>query len=130
MLPVLPAYGVCVVERQLIAVEGIVQGVGFRPFVYDAARALDLRGSVRNGPEGVLIDVEGERAALDDFIDRLLAAPPPLARVARITTEPVPPRSYARFEIAPSRDAASSRPVVAPDAATCEACVAELFDAT
>ena len=69
------------VERRVIAVEGVVQGVGFRPFVHGLANALKLRGFVRNDPRGVLIDVEGERESLDRFIDRITMAPPPLATV-------------------------------------------------
>lgn len=65
------------IERRVIAVEGIVQGVGFRPYVHRLATSRKLDGSVRNGPAGLVIDVQGDRAALDDFLHALTAAPPP-----------------------------------------------------
>ena len=124
------------VERRVIAVEGVVQGVGFRPFVYGLANALDLRGFVRNDASGVLIDVEGERLSLDRFVDRLVAAPPPLATVERVRSAVAAPRAYEGFAIAESvertddtgRDIGAAAPPVAADVATCEACLAETRD--
>ncbi|CAN5832088.1 carbamoyltransferase HypF [soil metagenome] len=126
------------VERRVIAVEGIVQGVGFRPFVFGLARRLELRGHVRNDLSGVVIDVEGDCAALDDFVAALSASPPRLAAVERVRCEIRPLSRFRGFSIAPSdatRGAAAaasgvSIATVAPDAATCEACLHELFDRT
>lgn len=115
-------------ERRLIAVEGIVQGVGFRPFVHNLATALTLRGFVRNDASGVLIDVEGEAGALDDFLHQLTAAPPPLAVIERVRAEPAPPLGYDSFTISPSEDGAEHQALVSPDVATCAACLAELLD--
>ncbi len=70
------------VERRLIAVEGIVQGVGFRPYVHRLAAAHALRGFVRNNAGGVLIDVEGHTAQVDEFCRLLTLAPPALATIA------------------------------------------------
>lgn len=116
------------VERHVIAVEGIVQGVGFRPFVYREATARALRGFVRNDPAGVLIDVEGSPAALEDFLCALTQSPPPLARVLDVHRRSAPPCAYREFIIAPSDGPVDPAVPVAADVATCEACLAELFD--
>ena len=68
-------------DRRAIAVTGIVQGVGFRPFVHDLANRLGLIGFVRNQSGSVLIEVEGEPDSLDRFVGELTASPPPLARI-------------------------------------------------
>src|SRR5689334_8495800 len=71
-------------ERRSITVRGIVQGVGFRPFVYDVATRLGLNGSVRNRTSGVTIDAEGSAAALDRLLEALHTSPPPLARIESV----------------------------------------------
>ena len=116
-------------ERRLIAVDGVVQGVGFRPYVHRLAAANSLRGFVRNAGGGVLIDVEGDPTGVAEFCRQLPLAPPPLAEIAALRVESAAPRDYASFRIAasdaPARDAVTSIP---PDAATCARCLAELFD--
>ena len=116
--------------RRVIAVEGVVQGVGFRPYVHRLAVAHHLRGFVRNDAGGVYIDVEGDGARIDDFCRILPLAPPPLASIARVNATPAPPQSYDIFRIAASDAAAANeaRAPVPPDAPTCDACVADLFD--
>ena len=117
-------------ERRVIAVEGVVQGVGFRPYVHRLAAANALRGFVRNDAGGVLIDVEGDAAGVDEFCRLLPMAPPALATISLMRMEPAAPRAYDGFRIAAS-DAASRDRVAAtvpPDAATCDACLAELRD--
>jgi hydrogenase maturation protein HypF len=118
------------VSRIQAHVEGTVQGVGFRPFVYRLAAELGLGGWVRNDERGVELEVEGEQRALDAFLVRLAAEAPPLALVERVRAEPRPARGERRFLIAPSRreGAASPDALVAPDCATCPDCLAELFD--
>ena len=117
-------------ERRLIAVEGTVQGVGFRPFVHRLASANALRGFVRNDAGGVLIDVEGDVLQVDEFCRLLTLAPPALATIDRLRVEPAVPQAYDGFSIAASdwsvRDSATA--TVPPDVATCDACLAELFD--
>ena len=78
-------------ERRRITVHGIVQGVGFRPFVYSLARDCGLSGHVYNDASGVTIEVEGEPDALDRFLNTLRDAPPPLARIEGIawTAQPL-----------------------------------------
>ena len=127
--------GVAVVRRH-IRVCGLVQGVGFRPFVHGLATDAGLAGLVGNDVAGVFIEVEGPADVVDRFVADLAASPPPLARVDDVVStdeEPRHPRgvSGASFTIAPSRS--SSLPpatYVAPDAAVCDDCLAELFDPT
>jgi hydrogenase maturation protein HypF len=118
------------VERRLIAVEGTVQGVGFRPYVHRLASANKLRGRVRNGGAGVLIDVEGEIEDVDAFCKALTHAPPPLADIFRVRVERATPISYDAFLIADSELVASTpaTPLAPPDIATCDACLSELLD--
>ena len=117
-------------ERRLIAVEGVVQGVGFRPFVHRLAAAGDLRGSVQNGAAGVLIDVEGERTCVEAFYQSLSRESPSLAVIERVAFEEAPPQWYGDFRIVASEHPGSDQraPAVPPDVATCDACLAELFD--
>ncbi len=111
--------------RLRLRVRGAVQGVGFRPFAYGLATRLDLAGFVRNGPDGVVVEIEGLRAG--EFVERLRGAPPPLARIDAIEVEPLAPRGEAGFAIAPS-ESGLARTRIVPDAAVCEACLDDLFD--
>jgi len=117
-------------ERRLIAVQGVVQGVGFRPFVHRLAVASRLGGTVRNGGAGVLIDVQGEPANLDGFCRSLTAELPTLASIESIGIEAAPPLAASGFRIAASERAVppASIPSLPPDVATCERCLGELFD--
>ncbi len=115
-------------ERRAIAIQGIVQGVGFRPFVHGLASRLGLRGFVKNGVGGVLIEVEGDPAALDDFVAEIAAKPPPLARIDRLAWEARAPRGDAGFSIEASAADGHGPVFVSPDVATCAACLAELPD--
>jgi hydrogenase maturation protein HypF len=115
-------------ERRAISVRGIVQGVGFRPFVHRLATAGGLRGFVRNGTGGVSIEVEGESAALDRFLAELTTEAPPLARIDAIRWSASACRGDRRFEIASSSTDVSGLILHSPDIATCDECVAELFD--
>ncbi len=90
--------------RRAIAVSGTVQGVGFRPFVYDLASQLGLRGFVRNQTGGVLIEVEGEPDSLDRFLVELRLAGPPLARIDEVRWTSRMPRGDSAFTIHPSKD--------------------------
>jgi hydrogenase maturation protein HypF len=115
-------------DRRSIAVRGTVQGVGFRPFVYDLATRLGLRGSVRNRAGDVLIELEGEPRSLDRFLAELTTRPPPLARIEGVDWVHAPPRGEPRFRIE-SSEADHRGPIfLAPDVATCDDCLRELFD--
>ena len=108
-------------------IRGIVQGVGFRPFVYRLAQTHGIKGWVRNGGKGVEIHAEGPLEALDAFAGGF-NEPPPASRIASFEVETVPPESCDRFEIRES--ASESRPTVriSPDLPVCPACLEELFD--
>jgi hydrogenase maturation protein HypF len=116
------------VPRRIFTIRGTVQGVGFRPFVYRTARALGLAGRVWNDADGVVVDAEGEAVALDALGDRLARPDPPHARVESVAVEDALPSGAVGFAI----DASDAQPPtsarVAPDLATCDACLAELFD--
>ena len=117
--------------RARLRVTGTVQGVGFRPFVYRHARALGLAGFVRNDPSGVLIEVEGPPEDIDRLARVLVDDPPPLASVAAVTTEAMPPSGAASgFRIERSEAAAPPTAPVGVDSATCTDCLAEVLDPT
>ena len=105
-----------------------MQGVGFRPFVWRLAHAERLGGWVRNDEHGVLLEVEGPDAAVERFLARLAAEAPPLAAVERVRSRRVAARGERAFAIVESERRGGSAPPVAPDTATCAACLAELFD--
>jgi hydrogenase maturation protein HypF len=112
-------------DRRKITVQGVVQGVGFRPFVYGLASRLGLYGSVRNDITGVVIDVEGDPPCMESFLQALVAEAPPLARIERVRTEKQPLRHYTVFAIEPSEARDDKDVFVAPDVATCPACLRE-----
>ena len=114
-------------ERQRFEVTGVVQGVGFRPFVHGLARRHGLAGFVLNDGRGVVIEAEGEGRALGAFAAALRSEAPPLARVAAVHSASVAPRGGHGFTIAPSTTAGDAA-LVPPDAATCGECLRELFD--
>ena len=115
-------------QRLRVRVEGTVQGVGFRPFVYRLATELGLGGWVLNDSRGVLIEAEGEREALDALLGRLRAEAPPLAIVERIGDETVAVTGETDFRITESADGGDTEAAVSADVATCDDCLAELFD--
>ena len=115
--------------RTAIRVEGIVQGVGFRPFVHALATRCGLGGLVGNDVNGVFAEVEGPAAAVARFLDLLQEQAPPLARIERVTTRALPPRRSASFAIAASGPRAGPRrTLVSADTATCADCLRELAD--
>ena len=77
--------------RRRITVTGQVQGVGFRPYIYRLAQDLGLVGMVRNAPEGVLIEIQGSRRHLDEFLRRLEPEQPPLSRIMRVVSQDIAP---------------------------------------
>jgi hydrogenase maturation protein HypF len=117
-------------ERREISVRGIVQGVGFRPFVYALARRHGLAGLVRNDAEGVRIEVEGEPEELERFRRALEEEAPPLAGVESVGWQPLAALGETEFRIGESRAGDRRRALVSPDVATCDDCLAELLDPT
>jgi hydrogenase maturation protein HypF len=115
-------------DRLAVTVRGTVQGVGFRPFVFRLASRHSLAGWVRNSTGSVEIEVEGDPAGLRRFVAQLTAEAPPLAAIEEVRTVAVPPRGERGFLIERSRLGGGEFQPVAPDAATCDECVRELFD--
>ncbi len=112
-------------RRLRLRVRGAVQGVGFRPFAFGVARRLSLDGFVRNDSEGVLVEIEGAR--LTEFVDALRGDTPPLARIDAIEIDSIAALGLRGFEILDTLGGATQTRIP-PDAATCEACIDDLFD--
>jgi len=112
--------------RLRIRAEGVVQGVGFRPFVHNLALKYNLKGWVLNSPSGVLIEVEGEEAPL--FLRELQSNPPPLAVLESLKVEELEPAGYSEFQIRSSQTEEEPITLIPPDVATCEDCLREMKD--
>lgn len=121
-----PCAPVCV--RHRLRVRGLVQGVGFRPFVSRLAAAAQLDGHVHNDGDGVHIEVQGSPGALAAFARALVEQAPPAARVDGVATEVLAPRSGRGFAIRPSPAGGPRTALVSPDLPTCADCLAELRD--
>ena len=109
-------------------VTGIVQGVGFRPFVYTLATRLGVRGWVKNSSSGVFAVAEGDDGAVGAFIEAIRTDAPPMAVITSVVTEDVDPEGFAAFTIVASEAVEGAMTLVSPDIATCDACAAELRD--
>jgi hydrogenase maturation protein HypF len=110
------------VARKRIQIRGVVQGVGFRPFVYRIAQRFDIRGYILNSSGGVVIEAEAHQAALQEFIDALSAELPPLARIDALEVLSMEPAGDDRFTIHESAPIPGRFALVPPDVATCEDC--------
>jgi hydrogenase maturation protein HypF len=115
-------------QRVQVTVEGTVQGVGFRPFVYRLARELELSGWVTNTRSGVLIEVEGDAGDIESFLRRLKEKAPASATIEAVNTSSIPVADEKYFSIAPSVETGQRALVIPPDLATCCDCRRELFD--
>jgi len=111
-----------------IKIQGVVQGVGFRPHVFRLAGEEGVRGWVLNSKQGVEIHVEGEPDAVDRFVAGLREHPPRMARITQYTVEPATPGGYEEFDIRPSEGEGERRLLISPDVSTCADCLAELAD--
>ncbi|MFB6214536.1 MAG: acylphosphatase, partial [Candidatus Bipolaricaulia bacterium] len=118
------------VKARRFTITGVVQAVGFRPFVYRAASSNDLKGWVKNlGDAGVEILVQGKETEIDDFVNDLENKNPPLARIDRINSEPVGlDDSLEEFTIKKSGAGSSGSGTIPPDIATCDDCLDDVFD--
>ncbi|MEE8598985.1 MAG: acylphosphatase, partial [Dehalococcoidales bacterium] len=110
-----------------INVRGMVQGVGFRPFVYQLATKYNLKGWVCNTSEDVKIEIEGDGEAIEQFLLALREQAPPLAHIEDITITHHPPANYQSFEIHHSIAEEGKYQLVSPDVATCQACLREIL---
>jgi hydrogenase maturation protein HypF len=117
-------------RRVALVVRGVVQGVGFRPFVYRLALAEELAGFVGNDTDGVTIEVEGDHARVASFLVRLRAELPPLARIDSVVVSELPLTGLTEFHIVPSQVLGRVNTGIPADAATCADCLRELLDPT
>ena len=115
-------------SRLIYRIEGIVQGVGFRPFVYTIAQRYALKGFVLNNSLGVIIEVEGFKESLDAFERTLFKELPPLARIDVWTKESLTCKNEETFEIRHSDESSTKSTLILPDMSICEACLQELHD--
>jgi len=113
-----------------IHINGIVQGVGFRPFVFGLADRYGLAGWVRNTSAGVDIEVDGAPDALAQFVAALTAEAPPLAQIDDLTAEDIPANGFVGFEIVASTAVPHAFQPISPDVCVCDDCLSELFDPT
>lgn len=109
-------------------IKGIVQGVGFRPFIYNLARDNNVKGFVSNTAQGVYIEAEGTSDSLEAFLDAIPKQKPPLAHIVSIETAEQPQKSYVDFSIHKSEGQAERRTLISPDVCVCDDCLRELFD--
>jgi hydrogenase maturation protein HypF len=116
-------------SARLIKVRGVVQGVGFRPFVYRIATELLLMGWVLNGEEGVAIYVEGDDSILGEFLRRLRDEAPPAARIVEIEVASAAPEGFQEFSIKESERNRRPSVRISPDLPVCDACIGEMMDA-
>ncbi|WP_215776351.1 carbamoyltransferase HypF [Paludibacterium sp. B53371] len=115
--------------RQRLVVRGVVQGVGFRPFVFRLAHELGLSGWVRNDTEGVTLEAQGSPASLAELAVRLQRDKPPMARIDKIAVNALPLQDERDFVIRLNHgDSPARMAQIGPDSTVCPACLAELFD--
>jgi len=115
------------IARKLI-VRGIVQGVGFRPFIYQLAARFELTGEVANTSSGVIIHAEGPTTKITAFAEAISTEKPPLAHITDLTVEPADFKAYESFAITVSQKQASRTALISPDVSICEDCRREMFD--
>lgn len=114
--------------RRQIEVSGIVQGVGFRPYVFRLASSRRLSGTIRNTSAGVTIEIQGPAETVEDFVERLPADVPPLARITSVAVRELLCNDDQDFHIVHSQEGEHVRTLISPDVATCPDCLRELFD--
>ncbi|MBZ5579896.1 MAG: carbamoyltransferase HypF [Acidobacteriia bacterium] len=114
--------------RKQIRVRGIVQGIGFRPFVVRLARQFQLNGHVRNTAEGVLMEVEGAPGTIEQFLQGMAAEPPPFAQIEDTLVTELTPTGATGFAVQPSLDERAQFALVSPDLAMCAECRREVTD--
>jgi len=116
------------VVRKAIDITGIVQGVGFRPYVYRLANDCGLTGLIANTPAGVSIEVQGEADAVEQFLERLPKEIPPLAKITGLTPRDAEVRQETAFRIKASSMRAAAKALISPDVCVCEDCLREMMN--
>ncbi len=115
-------------ERKRLEIKGIVQGVGFRPFIYRLAKNHKLKGFVFNNTKGVIVDLEGSHSNIETVLRKIKDQSPPLAQIKGIESKKLPIKGYKDFVIKYSRKEEEKITLVSPDIATCDSCSRELLD--
>ena len=115
-------------KRFIVNIEGIVQGVGFRPFVYKLAQQCALTGWVLNYPGGVRLEIEGPKERLEAFLSRLTEEAPPLSYIEKMDVREAEPEGFAGFRIRESESRTANRTFVSPDVGVCKDCLEEMVD--
>lgn len=116
------------ISRLRLEIKGVVQGVGFRPFVYCVAKKFNLSGFVGNESSGVFVEVEGEETKLLEFVEYLKTNAPPLSHVSEITKQTIEILNDKNFQIIESESHETDFTLISPDISICEDCLTELFD--
>lgn len=109
-----------------IQVKGIVQGVGFRPFVYNLALKNNLYGWVNNDDRGVNILIQGDEASINTFLDTLKNTPPPLAKIDSVEVANLPLQNFTSFDIIESKSTSNKTTIISPDIAVCDDCIEDI----
>src|SRR5579859_4125984 len=117
-------------ERRRVLIQGAVQGVGFRPFIYRLATETGIHGWVINSAQGVVIEAEATGLQLDHFISQIDLQKPPHSFVQHLSVETIPATGENTFEIRHSDDSGSRSTIILPDLATCPDCLREILDPT
>jgi len=116
------------VKRYLINAAGIVQGVGFRPYIFRLADRFKLSGFVNNNSDGVHIEIEGEENNLHQFVETVSVQPPPLAQITRLDVQEIQTKDDKQFRIKQSKISTHKKALISPDISTCEDCRNELLN--
>lgn len=116
------------ITRKRFVFKGKVQGVGFRPTIYNIAKKLGLSGMVLNAPDGVVVEVEGSVSQVDRFLAQINAKQPPNSRILRVESMQLPAIGYMSFRILPSAQSGKKTVHIPPDIGTCKECEKELFN--
>ncbi len=119
---------VFIVKRIRATIKGIVQGVGFRPFVYNLAVSRQLKGYVKNTGEGVLLEVQGEDPDVEDFFSAIKRSHPPLAMITEVILKELPIDHLESFEVLGSQETPLKEALISPDVSICDDCKRELLD--
>ncbi|MFH2218570.1 MAG: carbamoyltransferase HypF [Pseudomonadota bacterium] len=116
------------ITAKQLKISGIVQGVGFRPFVYQLARQFGIKGTVANTSSGVTVHIEGPNESVDRFCADLTRKPPPIARITEVLIQDESVRGFEEFSIVASKAESHRATLISPDVSVCEDCLREIFD--
>lgn len=115
-------------QRFQILIQGAVQGVGFRPFIYKLAEELNLKGIISNTVKGVSIDIEGDESLLKEFVKRIKTDKPKLSHITTFEINKLEVKGFSDFKIIKSDSRGDPEAIILPDIAVCDECLAEMFD--